>query len=158
MKYIFTPEEIIGTFPIKEFQVCWYDMTHNGECFDESFYNPEDFLYHDLTYIDADEDIETTDKSRVFARHINGDMYELRFHKIEDWQKYSTFDGGREYEEAEKHRQPQLSQWKEYEIERNAESHETLMEILELCEDNHLTLEGLKDLITKTDLYGDDLK
>ena len=72
--------------------------------------------------------------------------------------KCSTFDGGREYEEAEKRRQPQLSQWKEYEIERNAESHETLIEILELCEDNHLTLEGLKDLITKTDLYEDDLK
>ena len=97
MKYIFKEGKVQGEYPIDYFRICWYDMEENESCYDETWVNPENFSSKYFTYIDTEEDEDCIDRSRIFAHHKNGDIYELRLHKLtkEQWQECSKFNGGR---------------------------------------------------------------
>ena len=101
LKYIFDkndPNYPRGKFPIDHFQLCWYDMEKNQKCFDEDIIKPNEFKVNFYTYIDTDENEGDSDRSRVFVHHVNGDIYELRLHKLtkEQWSKCKKFYGGRD--------------------------------------------------------------
>lgn len=85
MKYIFNNDNDdyeVGESPIKDFSLCFYDMDRGGGCFDECTIQPEDFDVETLTYIDTEENEGDTDRTRLFLNHINGNIYELRLHKL----------------------------------------------------------------------------
>lgn len=87
-----------GKCRVKKLQVCWYDMDHgNGDCFDESFYSPEDSNYA-LEYTETVEEETWTDRRRVFVHMNNGDMYELSMRKLtnEQFRACSNFYGGKD--------------------------------------------------------------
>lgn len=89
----------MGKFPIDSIQLCWYDMNdENQGCYDEDTIIPDLFKGNCLTYIDTEENEGDSDRSRVFVHHINGDVYELRLHKLtkEQWSECSTFYGGKD--------------------------------------------------------------
>lgn len=81
MKYLFTETEIKGVFPIKNIQICWYDMLSDGHCFDEEFIQIENFNVKDLMHIET-EDENNIFKSRVFINTINNESYELVLKKV----------------------------------------------------------------------------
>lgn len=103
MKYIFKQnsksEYQRGELPIENIHVCWYDMEEGNKCFDENWINPELFTSHILTYLDTEENEGDIDRSRIFIHHKNGDIYELRLHKLtkEQWAECSNFYGGKDY-------------------------------------------------------------
>ena len=81
MWYRFEEGEPFGIPRIKEYQVAWYDMEHNGSCFDESFYKPYQ-INTVITYVETIEDINNCNRTRVFVNFDNGDVYELKLHKL----------------------------------------------------------------------------
>ena len=94
-----------GKLRIERIQVVWYDMEHNGDCFDESIIkngDEEDILNRLglwTTYVDMDEDTDKNkaDRSRVFVYMDNGDCYELQVRKLTKKQQRecTNFYGGR---------------------------------------------------------------
>ena len=83
MWYKFEDGNPIGTPRIKGYQVAWYDMDmFNGDCFDESFYKPED-IDKVITYVETVEDENHCDRTRVFAIFDDGEQYELKLERIE---------------------------------------------------------------------------
>lgn len=50
MWYKFEDDNPIGIPRIKGYQVAWYDMEQEQNCFDESFYKPED-IDKVITYV-----------------------------------------------------------------------------------------------------------
>ena len=101
MKYIFEEKSNSptqkGKLPIDYFQICWYDMDKNQQCFDEDIIEPGVFNSNCLTYIDTDENEGDSDRTRIFVHHINKDVYELCLHKLteEEYSKCNSFYGGR---------------------------------------------------------------
>lgn len=93
MKYIFKENEIVGEYPVEYYQICWYDM-NDGDCFDESLYSKEIFDPHELlTFVETKENKEDSDRTRVFAKMKNGDIYELKLKKIKHPETLNTFFG-----------------------------------------------------------------
>lgn len=82
MWYKFEDDNPIGIPRIKGYQVAWYDMEQEQNCFDESFYKPED-IDKVITYVETVEDVNNCDRSRVFVHFDDGDIYELKLEKIE---------------------------------------------------------------------------
>lgn len=87
-----------GKCRVKNLQVCWYDMDRgSGDCFDESFYKPEDCDVA-LEYVETIEEENWCDRRRVFVHMDNGDVYELLMKKLTDGQfkECSNFYGGKD--------------------------------------------------------------
>ena len=64
-------------------------MEQNGDCFDEDFVLPKDndaktleSIGMILPYVETVEDVNKTDRSRVFVHMNNGDVYELKMEKL----------------------------------------------------------------------------
>lgn len=91
-----------GTLRVKYVQVAWYDMERNGECFDEDFIFPsaedESITLKNigmiLSYVETVEDMDKSDRSRVFVHFDNGNVYELKMDKLskEQFDKCSNFN------------------------------------------------------------------
>ena len=89
--YRFEEGSFVGIPRIKNYHVAFYDMTHlNGDCFDESFYKPEDIALA-ITYVETEEDKNNSDRARVFVNFDDGDTYELRLIKLDKNKRYSNF-------------------------------------------------------------------
>ena len=95
-----------GELRIERIQVTWYDMEHNGDCFDESIIKNGGYEKDILnrlglwtTYVDMDEDTDKNkaNRSRVFVYMDNGDCYELQVRKLTKKQQRecTNFYGGR---------------------------------------------------------------
>lgn len=87
MWYKLEEGKYIGTPRVKQYQVAWYDMTKDGSCFDEAFYDPAE-LDIVISYVETIEDINNNDRSRVFVHFDNGDIYELKLEKLEPGRRY----------------------------------------------------------------------
>lgn len=106
MWFKFEKEKSKGNLRIKHVQVAWYDMERNGDCFDESFIFPvpenESKTLKNigmiLPYVETVEDEGKSDRSRVFVRFDNDDVYELKMEKLskEQIEKCNNFYLGRE--------------------------------------------------------------
>lgn len=90
MWYKFEKGVPIGSPRIKHYQVAWYDMERNGDCFDESFHKPEN-INKVITYVETIEDEGHRDRARVFAIFDDGDEYELKLVKLDKNKRYSNF-------------------------------------------------------------------
>lgn len=75
---------------IKEYQIAWYDMERNGNCFDESFYPPKK-INEVIDYVETIENENWRDRRRVFVYFDNGDRYELKLEKLDASKRYSNF-------------------------------------------------------------------
>lgn len=82
MLYRFNKGNPIGICRVKNLQICWYDMTQDGDCFDESFAGIKAPLQYILSYVETEEDKGKDDRSRVFVNMDNGDVYELVMRKV----------------------------------------------------------------------------
>jgi hypothetical protein len=71
-------------------------MQHNGKCFDEDYVHP-DGIDRVISYVETIEDEKNIDRSRVFVRMDNGDVYELLMKKLSQKQfdECDNFNGGR---------------------------------------------------------------
>ena len=83
MWYRFEEGNSIGIPRVKYYQIAWYDMEHNGDCFDEDFENITESIEHILAYVETKEDHNKIDRSKVFINMDNGDKYELIMRKCE---------------------------------------------------------------------------
>ena len=83
MLYRFEPNSFKGICRVKDIQIAWYDMEHNGDCFDEDFENITESIEHILAYVETKEDHNKIDRSKVFINMDNGDKYELIMRKCE---------------------------------------------------------------------------
>ena len=90
MWYKFEKGNPLGIPRIKKYQVAWYDMEHKGDCFDESFYAPNE-IDMVMPYIETVEDVNNSDRSRVFVHFDNGDIYELKLELLDSNKRYSNF-------------------------------------------------------------------
>lgn len=90
MWYKFEEGKSIGIPRIKGYQVAWYDMEQNGDCFDEGFYEPED-INKVITYVETIEDKNNLDRTRVFVRFDDGEQYEIKLERIKKGRKLSNF-------------------------------------------------------------------
>ena len=91
MWYKFEEGNPIGIPRVKKYQVAWYDMGHKGDCFDESFYTPNE-IDAVMPFIETVEDVNNSDRSRVFVHFDNGDVYELKLELLNSNKRYSNFD------------------------------------------------------------------
>lgn len=82
MWYRFEEGKDLGIPRIKDYQVCFYDMEHNGGCFDEDFYSPDE-IGMVIPYVETIEDAGNCDRRRVFAHFDDGDTYELKLVKVD---------------------------------------------------------------------------
>ena len=82
MLYRFNKGNPVGICCVKNLQICWYDMTQDGDCFDESFAGIKAPLEHILSRVETEEDKNNTDHSRVFVNMDNGYVYELIMRKV----------------------------------------------------------------------------
>lgn len=96
MWYRFEKGNPKGICRVKHFQIAWYDMEHNGHCFDEDFVSP-DAINRVIPYVETVEDENNCDRSRVFVCMDNGDVYELSMNKLteEQFKECSNFNGGK---------------------------------------------------------------
>lgn len=90
MWYRFEEGNPVGIPRIKDYQVAFYDMTRNGNCFDESFFKPNE-IENAITYVETIEDEGNNDRCRVFAHFDNGDEYELKLEKMDKNRKRGKF-------------------------------------------------------------------
>ncbi|MEE1301621.1 MAG: hypothetical protein UHD64_02460 [Bacteroidales bacterium] len=82
MWYRFEEGNPIGIPRIKQYQVAWYDMTNNGNCFDEDFFSSDE-IDKVMPFVETVEDVDNEDRSKVFVHFDNGDVYELKMEKID---------------------------------------------------------------------------
>ena len=92
MWYRFEKDNPIGIPRVKYYQIAWYDMTKNGDCFDEDFINPDD-VARVIPYVETVEDENNSDRSRVFVHFDNNDVYELKLEKLIHNKNYTNFYG-----------------------------------------------------------------
>ena len=90
MWYRFEEGNPVGIPRILGYHVAFYDMDYRGDCFDESFWKPEDIGVI-MSYVETVEDENNSDRTRVFARFDNGDEYELKLVKIDKNNRCSNF-------------------------------------------------------------------
>ena len=81
MWYRFEKDNPKGICRVKQFQIAWYDMEQNGDCFDEDFV-ATDGINQVIPYVETVEDENNSDRSRVFVHMDNGDVYELKMEKL----------------------------------------------------------------------------
>ena len=81
MWYRFEKGNPKGICRVKHFQIAWYDMEQNGDCFDEDFIM-SDGIERVIPYVETIEDENNSDRSRVFVHMDNGDVYELKMEKL----------------------------------------------------------------------------
>ena len=81
MWYRFEQDNPKGICRVKQFQIAWYDMQQNGDCFDEDFV-ALDGIDRVIPYVETVEDENNSDRSRVFVHMDNGDVYELKMEKL----------------------------------------------------------------------------
>ena len=98
MWYRFEEGNPKGIPRVKQYQVCWYDMDTGGGCFDESFYSLNE-IDNVITRVETIEDENHISRTRVFVHMDDGDIYELKMHKLskEQWHKCNKFYGGKEW-------------------------------------------------------------
>lgn len=80
----------LGIPRVKKYQVCFYDMDRNGDCFDETFYLPNE-INMAMPFVETIEDVTNNDRTRVFVHFDDGDMYELKLKKLNKEHRYSNF-------------------------------------------------------------------
>lgn len=90
MWYRFEEGNPFGIPRVDHYQVAFYDMDMNGDCFDEAFYDPDE-IGAAITYVETIEDKNHHDRSRVFVHFDNGDVYELKLEKIDEGRRCSNF-------------------------------------------------------------------
>ena len=90
MWYRFEEGNPIGIPRIKNYQVAFYDMTRDGECFDESFFKPDE-IGKVMPYVETVEDVNNCDRTRVFIHFDDGGQYELKLKRIENGRRCSKF-------------------------------------------------------------------
>ena len=90
MWYRFKKDNPIGIPRVKYYQIAWYDMTKNGDCFDEDFIGPEG-IDRVMPYVETVEDENNSDRSRVFVHFDNNDVYELKLEKLVPNKNYTNF-------------------------------------------------------------------
>ena len=90
MWYRFEEGNPIGIPRIKNYHIALYDMTRDGSCFDEAFFNPDE-ISKVIPYVETVEDEGNDDRSRVFVHFDDGDMYELKLEKISKNRKQGSF-------------------------------------------------------------------
>ena len=97
MKYKFKNGSQIGESPVDYYQLCWYDMEKDGDCYDEDFISPKAFGNYTIESLDCDLNKDDIDRTRLFVWTKDKDVYELRLHKLspEQWEQCSSFGGGR---------------------------------------------------------------
>ena len=85
---------------IKNYQVAWYDMERDGDCFGEDIYDPNDFhsIVNDCSCIISyeQEESEATFKRRLFVNYEDGTRYELVAKKV-DSSKCSNYYGDKQW-------------------------------------------------------------
>lgn len=88
-----------GICRVRYFHIAWYNMERNGSCFDEDIVSP-DGIERVIPYVETIEDEKNTDRSRVFVRMDNGDVYELKMQKLseEEFAKCNNFYNEKEIE------------------------------------------------------------
>lgn len=96
MWYKFNEENSIGIPRVNGYQVCFYNMFMNGDCFDECFYGLED-VNKVMPYVETIEDDTNTIRHRVFVLMDDEDVYELKLEKLNNkqWDACNNFYGGR---------------------------------------------------------------
>lgn len=92
MWYRFEKDNPIGICRVKNCQVAWYDMEHNGDCFDEEFVSP-DKIGSIIPFVETIEDENNSDRTRVFVHFDNGETYELKLEKVSAEQYCGNFYG-----------------------------------------------------------------
>lgn len=65
---------------VKQYQVVFYDMNKDGDCFDEAFYLPDE-ADKVLSFVERENNPFASEKSRVFAHFEDGSVYELKLEK-----------------------------------------------------------------------------
>ena len=90
MWYRFEEGNHFGIPRVDHYQVVFYDMEHNGDCFDEAFYDPDE-VDKAITYVETIEDKDFHDRNRVFVHFDNDDIYELMLVKIDKGCRCSNF-------------------------------------------------------------------
>jgi hypothetical protein len=90
MWYRFEEGNPKGIPRIKNYHLAWYDMTRNGSCFDESFFEPNE-IGKVMPYVETVEDEGKNDRARVFVHFDDGDTYELKLVKIDNGKRCSNF-------------------------------------------------------------------
>ena len=97
--YKFTEGESVGRIRVNEMHIAWYDMEHNGLCYNEDIvsFNENDSntdileeIGRRLPYTEIPHE-KKCDKSRVFLYFDNGEEYELTLRKIEKNENTSRF-------------------------------------------------------------------
>lgn len=83
---------------LEKYQVAWYDMSKGGKCFDEFFHYPEEANdVIDSIILDVGEPFENNEsystRARAFAHFDNGDIYELKFEKVDAKQDRGYYYG-----------------------------------------------------------------
>ena len=97
MWYRFEKGSTVGIPRIKDYQVAFYDMTRDGDCFDESFFKPDE-IDNAITYVETIEDEGNNDRCRVFAHFDNGDEYELKLEKMDKNRERGKFYDNYDYD------------------------------------------------------------
>ena len=94
MKYIFKNGSEIRESPIDYYQLCWYDMNKNGDCYDEDFISKREFGNYVIEYLDCDKNENDSDRTRLFVWTKDKEVYELRLHKLlpEEWEQCCHFN------------------------------------------------------------------
>lgn len=96
MWYRFEKGNPIGIPRVKEYLIAFYDMTKNGECFDES-HCPPDEIAKVIPFVETVEDIHNNDRSKVFVLFDNDDVYELKLEKVNTNKNTNKEDDDSEY-------------------------------------------------------------
>lgn len=65
---------------IKQYQVAFYDMNKDGDCFDECFYSSDE-IDKVLHFVEKENNSFSSEKTRVFAHFEDGSVYELKLEK-----------------------------------------------------------------------------
>ena len=92
MWYRFEDGSDIGIPRIKYYQINFYDMNHEGACFEEDLRDPQE-IDTVMPFVETEEDKCNSIRIRVFAHFDHDDMYELKLVKIDKTKNNSFFFG-----------------------------------------------------------------
>lgn len=81
MWFKFEEDNPVGILDVEYYQVAWYDMENDGDCFDEAYFLP-DQIGEIIVYTETEEDKNKTFRSKLFVHFGNGDHYEIKLEKV----------------------------------------------------------------------------